>query len=120
LTDTKKGGGARLIFISPLGVLMEYMIQLHFPVSNNIAEYEALLNGLKIALEIGVRRLEIQWDSELVVNQVMKEENCVDPKMTEYRKAVRELEDKFHGLELKSVLRKYNVATDTLAKAASN
>jgi hypothetical protein len=56
---TKKGGGAELVFISPLGVRMEYMIRLHFPVSNNATEYEALLNRLKIALEIGVRRLEI-------------------------------------------------------------
>jgi ribonuclease HI len=51
---TKEGGRAGLIFISPLGVRMEYMIRLHFPVSNNIAEYEALLNGLKVTLAIGV------------------------------------------------------------------
>jgi ribonuclease HI len=44
------------------------MIHLHFPVSNNVAEYEALLNGLKIALKIGDRRLKVQGDSELVVN----------------------------------------------------
>jgi hypothetical protein len=51
---TKEGGGARLVFISPLGMRMEYMIWLHFSVSNNVAEYEAFLNGLKITLEIWV------------------------------------------------------------------
>jgi hypothetical protein len=50
----------------------------------------------------------------------MKEANCINPKMAAYCKAVRELEDKFHGLELKHVLWKYNEAADTLAKAASN
>ena len=42
----KKGVGARMIFVSPLGVRMRYMVQLHFPSSNNVAEYEALINGL--------------------------------------------------------------------------
>jgi ribonuclease HI len=77
---TKEGRGVGLVFISPLSVCMEYMIRLHFPVSNNVAEYEALLNGLKIALEIGVWRLEVRWDSKLVVNQMTKEANCVNPK----------------------------------------
>ena len=42
----KKGVGARLVFISPLEVHMRYMVQLHFPSSNNIVQYEALINGL--------------------------------------------------------------------------
>ena len=42
----KKGAGAGLVFISPLGVHMRYMVQLHFPSSNDTAEYEALVNGL--------------------------------------------------------------------------
>ena len=42
----KKGTGAGLVFVSPLGVLMRYMVRLHFPSSNNVAEYEALINGL--------------------------------------------------------------------------
>jgi ribonuclease HI len=116
----KEGGGARIVFILPLGVRMEYMIWLHFPVSNNAVDYEAQLNGLKIALEIGVQHLEIRGDSEIIVNQVMKEVNCINLKMVAYCKAVRELEDKFHGLEHKHVLQKYNEAVDTLAKVASN
>ena len=42
----KKGAGAGLVFVSPLGVRMRYMVQLHFPSSNNIAEYKALINDL--------------------------------------------------------------------------
>jgi ribonuclease HI len=55
----KVGGRAGIVFISPLGMRMDYMIRLHFPVSNNVAEYETLLNRLKITHEIGVRHLEI-------------------------------------------------------------
>ena len=42
----KKGARAGLVFVSPLGVRMRYMVWLHFPSSNNITEYEALINGL--------------------------------------------------------------------------
>jgi hypothetical protein len=69
----KEGAGVGLVFISPLGVRMEYMVRLHFPASNNVAEYEALINGLRIATELGIKRLEIRGDSELVVGQVMKD-----------------------------------------------
>jgi ribonuclease HI len=56
----KEGAGVGLVFISPLGVRMEYLVQLHFPVSNNAAEYEALINGLRIAVELEIKRLEIR------------------------------------------------------------
>ena len=59
----KKGADAGLVFISPLGVRMRYMVRLHFPLSNNTAEYEALINGLRIAIELGIRCLDIQGDS---------------------------------------------------------
>ena len=76
----KTGAGAGLLFISPLGEHMRYVIRLHFPASNNMAEYEALLSGLRIAIELGVKRLDARGDSQLVVDQVMN--------------AVRRLEDK--------------------------
>jgi hypothetical protein len=42
----KEGAGVGLVFISPLGVRMEYLVRLYFLASNNTAEYEALINGL--------------------------------------------------------------------------
>jgi hypothetical protein len=54
----KTGGGAGLLFISPLGKHLRYVMRLHFPASSNVAEYEALVNGLRIAIELGVRRLD--------------------------------------------------------------
>jgi hypothetical protein len=54
-----EGAGVGLAFISTLGVRMEYLVRLHFPASNNTAEYEALINGLRIAVELEIKRLEI-------------------------------------------------------------
>jgi ribonuclease HI len=48
-------------------------------VTNNVVEYEALVNGLRIAIELDVQWLYIRSDSELVVNQVMGELNYCDP-----------------------------------------
>ena len=59
----KTGAGAGLLFISPLGEHMRYVIRLHFPASNNMAEYEALLSGLRIAIELGAKRLDVRGDS---------------------------------------------------------
>jgi hypothetical protein len=59
----KTGAGAGLLFISPLGKHVRYVLRLHFPASNNMAEYEALVNGLRIAVELGVRCLDARGGS---------------------------------------------------------
>ena len=55
----KKGTRVRLVFVFPLGVHMRYAIRIHFPVSNNVAEYEALVSGFRIAIELGFRRIDV-------------------------------------------------------------
>ena len=50
----KKGTGVGMVFMSPLRECMRYMVRLHFPSSNNVVEYEALINDLRIAVELGV------------------------------------------------------------------
>jgi ribonuclease HI len=109
----KIGAGAGLLFISPLGKHLRYVLRLHFPASNNVAEYEALVNGLRI-----VRRLDARGDSQLVIEQVMKNSHCRDLKMEAYCDEVRRLEDKFYGLELNHIARRYNKTADELAKIA--
>ncbi|XP_021309079.1 uncharacterized protein LOC110432631 [Sorghum bicolor] len=101
----KTGAGAGLLFISPLSIHMRYVIRIQFVASNNVAEYEAHDNGLRIAIELGVRRLDVRGDSQLVIDQVMKALSCHDPKMEAYCKEVRKLEDNFHDLELIHVAR---------------
>jgi ribonuclease HI len=115
----KTGVGADLLFISPLGEHMRYAVSLHFPTSNNLADYEALLCSLRIAIETGIKRLDVRGDSQLVIEQVMKNTSCHDDKMEAYCKVMRAFEDKFYGTELNHVLRQYNEEADELAKIAS-
>jgi ribonuclease HI/transposase InsO family protein len=115
----KTGAGTGLLFISPLGEHMRYAVRLHFPASNNMAEYEALLCGLRITIETGIKRLDVRGDSQLVIDQVMKNASCHDDKMEAYCKAVRALEDKFYGIELNHVPRRCNEEADELTKIES-
>ncbi|XP_074356720.1 uncharacterized protein LOC141696485 [Apium graveolens] len=64
------GAGAGIVLVSPEGHHLMSVIHFKFYVTNNDAKYEALINGLKIALEMGVRNLIAKSDSELVVNQL--------------------------------------------------
>jgi ribonuclease HI len=115
----KIGAGAGLLFISPLGEHMRYAVRLHFPSSNNMEEYEALLCGLRIAIETGIKRLDVRGDSQLVIDHVMKNVSYHDDKMEAYCNAVRALENKFYGIELNHVPRRYNEEADELAKITS-
>jgi ribonuclease HI/transposase InsO family protein len=115
----KTGADVGLLFVSSLGKHLRYVLRLHFPASNNVAEYEALVNGLRIAIELGVRCLDARGDSQLVIDQVMKNSHYRDPKMEAYCDEVRRLEDKFYGLELNHIARRYNETADELAKIAS-
>jgi ribonuclease HI len=115
----KTGAGAGLLFISPLGKHLRYVLRLHFLASNNVAEYKALVNGLRITIELGVQCIDARGDSQHVIDQVMKNSHCRDPKMEAYCDEVRRLQDKFYGLELNHIARRYNETTDELAKIAS-
>jgi hypothetical protein len=68
--------GTGLLFISPLDVHLRYIVRLHFAVSNNVAEYKALVNGLRIAIKLRVRRLDVRGDSQLMIDKVMKNSSC--------------------------------------------
>jgi hypothetical protein len=67
------GGGAGVLFISPRGEQLKYVLQILWEVSNNEAEYEALLQGLCLAISLGIKRLLVYGVSLLVVQQVNKE-----------------------------------------------
>jgi ribonuclease HI len=84
-----------------------------------MVEYEALLCGLRIAIETGIKRLDIKGDSQLVIDQVMKNVSCHDDKMEAYCNVIRALEDMFYSIEVNHVPRRYNEEADELAKIVS-
>src|SRR5207237_988698 len=114
-----EGAGAGIVLISPTGERLKYVLQIYFPVSNNAAEYEPLLHGLRIAISLGIRRLVVRGDSELVVNQVQKEYSCTNTKMSAYCQEVRKLEGTFNGLAWTHGLRNDNNEADELVNMGS-
>ena len=96
------------------------MLQILFPVSNNAAEYEALLHGLRIAISLGIQRLMAYGDSLVVINQVNKEWDRSTESMDKYCEAVCKLEGRFQGLEYIHVDRDRNVDADILSKLGSS
>jgi hypothetical protein len=84
-----------------------------------MAEYEALLGALRIAIELDIKHLDIRGDSQLVIDQVMKNTSCHDAKMEAYCAEVHKLEDNFLGFEINHIACKYNEGADELAKIAS-
>ena len=60
-SSNMSGTGAGLILISPEGIVVEYALRFEFPATNNGAEYEALIAGLRIAKELGIDRLRVNY-----------------------------------------------------------
>jgi hypothetical protein len=92
---------------------------MHFRTSNNIAEYEALVHGLKLAKDIGIRRILYFGDSDLVVHQVSGEWDAKDANMASYRFYVQQLSGFFEGCEFHRVPRANNDEADRLSKVGS-
>jgi ribonuclease HI len=63
---TLKGAGAGVVLIVPKGDILKYAIQLNFLATNNIAEYDGLVTGLRLAKELSIQWLLIRGDSQLV------------------------------------------------------
>ncbi|XP_074346280.1 uncharacterized protein LOC141685056 [Apium graveolens] len=94
-------------------------IHFKFYVTNNDAEYEALINGLKIALEVGVVNLIAQSDYELVVNQVNGGFQARGPQTELYMRCAQRLLEKFGSSRLEGAPREENSKADALAKMGS-
>ncbi|XP_050207571.1 uncharacterized protein LOC126656993 [Mercurialis annua] len=119
----EKGEGAGAILKGPKKVKMEYGVNIQFTASNNAAEYEALIAGLGLALEIQTKILKIYSDSQLVVNQVKGEYHAKEAGMIEYlekvTKLLRQLEAQGGQWEIMQIPREENTDADAIAKSAS-
>ena len=83
-SSRNQGSGAGVLLLSPQGEEHKYMAYLGFKATNNMAEYKSLIHGLEIALELGIRQLLANGDSQLIVKQVKGECCCNDPQLTVY------------------------------------
>ena len=95
-----QGAGAGVLLVAPTGEHLKYVVRMHFPremSTNNTAEYKGLLAGLRIAADLGVKKLIVSGDSQLVVRQVNKDYQS--PLMQAYVDEVRKLEERFDGIQ---------------------
>jgi ribonuclease HI len=114
-----EGASAGVLLITPTGEQLKYILQIIWKVSNNEAEYEALLHRLRLAASLGIKRLIVHGDSAVVINQVNKSWYRNKENMDTYYLEVRKLENKFYGLEFHHVVCDNNVAADVLSKLGS-
>ncbi|XP_074352704.1 uncharacterized protein LOC141691851 [Apium graveolens] len=97
------GSGAGIVLVTPEGHRLMSAIHFKFYVTNNDAEYEALINGLKLALKVGAMNLIVRSDSELVVNQVNGGFQAWGPHTELYMRCAQRLLEKFENARLESV-----------------
>jgi ribonuclease HI len=118
------GAGMAAIITSPTGIKHRYATRLSFALesdrcTNNIAEYEAIILGLRKLKALGVTICIIKTDSKVVAGQVEKHYSAKDPALMQYLTAVRNLEKQFKGFTMQHVDRTRNEEADALAKAAA-
>jgi ribonuclease HI len=115
-----QGTGAGVVFISPQGDKLKYVLRMSFSqASNNEAEYEAPLHGMKMAKACGATRLKIFGDSNLIVQQVMNRCDADNHNMTAYRNLYYYLEGTFNGCEVSHISRASNEEANNLANIGS-
>jgi len=110
------GIGARLLTAS--GDVVEELADFIGTATNNVAEYQALLAGLELALDRGVERLDVFMDSELVVRQVNGKYKVKDAGLKPLHAQACLLLSRFHEVELKHVRREQNAEADRLVNEA--
>ncbi|GAU44771.1 hypothetical protein TSUD_138830 [Trifolium subterraneum] len=114
-----RGSGAGVVLEGPDGVLIEKSLRFAFKASNNQAEYEALIAGMKLAREMEVQELKVKSDSQLVANQVSGKFQTKDPQLAKYLEKVKGMAKQFTMFELTYVPREQNAREDILAKLDS-
>nr|XP_011465143.1 PREDICTED: uncharacterized protein LOC101299390 [Fragaria vesca subsp. vesca] len=115
-----RGAGAGVIFITPSRGLIPYSFSLMAVCSNNVAEYEALIIGLEIALEMRIDALQAYGDSQLIVRQVNDEYAVRNENLMPYHQRVKYLMARFQEVHVSHIPRSENDKADALAKLAAS
>ncbi|XP_071713655.1 uncharacterized protein [Rutidosis leptorrhynchoides] len=111
--------GAGLVLGIPSGEEHTYALRFNFDVTNNEAEYEALLAGLNIARKMDITKLRAFTDLQLVANQFNGSFEAHDSLMQKYLQLLKELAVRFEHFELAQVPRNQNKKANALSKLAA-
>ncbi|KAJ3687607.1 hypothetical protein LUZ61_016771 [Rhynchospora tenuis] len=115
-----KGTGLGVEIISPEGDRFKYALQVNFNPSHNVAEYEAFIAGLQLAAATGARSIKIRSDSQLIVNQILKEYKTQDETLIKYLRKVEQLISGFDSVLIEHVPKGQNETADALSKLAKS
>src|SRR3954470_21972179 len=112
--------GVAIVLVSRHHHVIPRAFTLTKPCSNNVAEYNALLIGMKITHGLGIRNLETYGDSQLIVCQVQGLYAVRKPDLMPYHEATMRLAQKFKNFYVEHLPRRQNVLADTLASLATS
>jgi len=119
-SSNPRGTGAGIVLEGPNDILIEKSLHFAFKTSNNKAKYEAILAGLSLARELGVKRLTCKIDSKLTVGHLNDEFQIKDPILLQYYHLVRAvIQTAFEQVRVEHIPRTDNVRADILSKLAS-
>ncbi len=114
-------GGAGAIIYDPAGeVAAEISLYLGNRVTNNEAEYQGLLEGLKKARLLGAEKLRIRMDSELIVRQILGIYKVKNARLAVFFQEVKDLLAQFAAYDIQHVRREFNREADALASRAAS
>ncbi|XP_021995320.1 uncharacterized protein LOC110892465 [Helianthus annuus] len=117
--SNEDGAGAGLRLVSPEKHEFTYAIRLDFKSTNNEAEYEAFLAGLRLAIKMGVKHIEVHVDSMLVAGQINGQYDAKGDIMALYLDQAKTLLQSFYSYKVHHINRSENKPADTLSKLAS-
>jgi ribonuclease HI len=113
--------GAGVVLISPTQETIPLSYKLEFETTNNVAEYEALVLGLRAAKDMGIKEISVFGDVELVINQIRNIYQAKHPRLRSYRNEVWDLIDSFFlAFNISFIPREENTVVDSLVVSASN
>ncbi|PON64735.1 Ribonuclease H [Parasponia andersonii] len=113
------GSGIGIVLQTPMGLRVEKALRLGFQATNNEAEYEALLQGLELALHFGVEDIAVKTDSQLIAGQVRGDFEVKEPRLHRYFSKVMGAKACFANFNIEPIPREKNQRADGLAKNAS-
>ena len=119
-SSAQRKGGVGVVITTPDGEVLKYRVQLKFPATNNEAEYEGILTGLRLEKAIGAKNLLIQSDSKLVIGQIRGEYEVKEERMQKYLKLTKHLTRVFDTVEFMQIPRSQNMRADEVSKLASS
>ncbi|XP_075097800.1 uncharacterized protein LOC142175128 [Nicotiana tabacum] len=119
--STHRGGaGAGVVFVASQGEVLPYFFTLTQLYSNNIAEYQALILRLEIAVEIKRLQLQVFGDSQLVINQILGSYKFKKPELRPYHDYAKTLMGCIGDVTIQHVPRRENKKANVLASLASS